>query len=103
MAIPLDTPSPGRKQVDKPKTALQSHVAFFDRDGDGIIWASDTHVLSLCVIAIWTDAFCSVSFAGFRALGFGLIFSVVSAIIIHVSFSYVFFVLTDRQILMCPL
>jgi len=52
MAIPLDTPSPGRKQVDKPKTALQSHVAFFDRDGDGIIWASDTHVLSLCVTAI---------------------------------------------------
>ncbi|RDB21536.1 putative peroxygenase 3 [Hypsizygus marmoreus] len=53
-------------------TALQAHVAFFDPDGDGIIWPLDT-------------------FRGFRDLGFGLILSVLSMFIIHGGFSWVTF------------
>ncbi|KJA21939.1 hypothetical protein HYPSUDRAFT_186846 [Hypholoma sublateritium FD-334 SS-4] len=51
-------------------TALQSHVAFFDRDDDGIIWPLDTYV-------------------GFREIGFGVILSLLSMVIIHSGFSYV--------------
>ncbi|KAF9482357.1 Caleosin-domain-containing protein [Pholiota conissans] len=50
-------------------TALQSHVAFFDRDNDGIIWPLDTYT-------------------GFRAIGFGIFLSLLSMIIIHGGFSY---------------
>ncbi|KAJ7131375.1 Caleosin [Mycena epipterygia] len=53
----------------RPRPALQSHVAFFDADHDGIIWPLDT-------------------FKGFRAIGFGLILSFLSMVIIHSAFSY---------------
>ncbi|KAL1695801.1 Caleosin related protein-domain-containing protein [Schizophyllum commune] len=51
------------------KTALQKHVAFFDRDGDGIIWPQDT-------------------FIGFYTLGYGIILSFISLVVIHGNFAY---------------
>ncbi|KAJ7437441.1 Caleosin related protein-domain-containing protein [Mycena galericulata] len=51
------------------RKSLQSHVAFFDTDNDGIIWPSDTY-------------------KGFRAIGFNPIFALLSMIIIHISFSF---------------
>lgn len=48
---------------------LQQHVLFWDRDSDGIIWPSDT-------------------FAGFRDLGFNLLFSMLAVGIVHSGFSY---------------
>ncbi|KAJ7209414.1 calcium binding protein Caleosin [Mycena rebaudengoi] len=58
------------EKTEKPPTALQSHVAFFDSDNDGVIWPLDT-------------------FKGFRAIGFGIFFSLLSMIVIHSGFSYV--------------
>ncbi|KAF8349281.1 Caleosin [Amanita rubescens] len=72
MTIPKDAvdSAPGAGyEAGKENTALQSHVAFFDRDKDGIIWPSDTYI-------------------GFRRLGFGIIISLLAVILIHSSFSY---------------
>lgn len=47
MVAPVDSPSPAPGtgfEPGKRNTALQAHVAFFDRDDDGIIWPSDTYV-----------------------------------------------------------
>ena len=52
MVVPVDAtyPAPGKGfDPHKKNTALQSHVAFFDRDGDGVIWPLDTFVLELYV------------------------------------------------------
>ncbi|KAF8742611.1 hypothetical protein AX14_003244 [Amanita brunnescens Koide BX004] len=72
MTIPKDAvnsaPSTGY-EVGKENTALQCHVAFFDRDRDGIIWPRDTYV-------------------GFRRLGFGIIVSFLAVIVIHLGLSY---------------
>ncbi|KAF9449329.1 Caleosin-domain-containing protein [Macrolepiota fuliginosa MF-IS2] len=56
--------TPGQKN-----TALQSHVAFFDRDDDGIIWPSDT-------------------FIGMREVKFNLFWTIVAVLVIHIGFSY---------------
>ncbi|GAB00047.1 uncharacterized protein L969DRAFT_54945 [Mixia osmundae IAM 14324] len=50
-------------------TTLQKHVAFFDGDGDGVIWPLDTY-------------------RGFRACGYGYIISFLAIFIIHSAFSY---------------
>ncbi|KAF8174745.1 Caleosin [Pholiota molesta] len=62
MVAPKD--APGVKN-----TELQSHVAFFDQDNDGIIWPLDTY-------------------SGFRAIGFGIFLSLLSMIVVHSGFSY---------------
>jgi len=51
------------------QTVLQQHCDFFDADGDGIIWPSDT-------------------FRGFRKLGFGVVLSLLAMVVIHVNFAY---------------
>lgn len=48
---------------------LQQHIAFFDRDSDGIIWPLDT-------------------LSGFHRLGYNIIFCVLAVFIIHANFSY---------------
>ncbi|KAF2204461.1 Caleosin-domain-containing protein [Delitschia confertaspora ATCC 74209] len=51
------------------QTVLQQHIDFFDTDRDEIIWPMDT-------------------FWGFYRLGFGIILSFISLVIIHSNFSY---------------
>ncbi|KAJ8518903.1 hypothetical protein ONZ45_g4077 [Pleurotus djamor] len=55
---------------EKPMSALEKHVAFFDKDGDGYVYPVDT-------------------FNGFRELGFKMSFSILSAILIHLLFSWI--------------
>lgn len=50
-------------------TVMQQHVAFFDRDNDGIIFPNDT-------------------FVGFRRLGYNLIISTLAVPIIHGTFAW---------------
>lgn len=50
-------------------TVLQQHCAFFDRNGDGVIYPQETY-------------------QGFRALGYSPTISVLAAIVINGSFSY---------------
>jgi peroxygenase len=51
------------------QTVLQQHCDFFDVDGDGIIWPSDT-------------------FHGFHKLGFGIFLSILAVAVIHLNFAY---------------
>ncbi|KAF8445353.1 Caleosin related protein-domain-containing protein, partial [Terfezia claveryi] len=51
------------------ETVLQQHVAFFDRDKDGIIWPQDTYI-------------------GFRRIGFNILVSILAAFIIHLNLSF---------------
>lgn len=53
----------------KDQTVLQQHLAFFDRDSDGVIYPFDTYI-------------------GFHRLGYGILLSLLSVIIIHANFSY---------------
>ncbi|KAF8862579.1 Caleosin-domain-containing protein [Acephala macrosclerotiorum] len=59
----------GRERDYKHQTVLQQHLSYFDRDGDGVIWPKDT-------------------FIGFYRLGYGLILSIISVLIIHPGFSW---------------
>ncbi|KAJ3564720.1 hypothetical protein NP233_g8113 [Leucocoprinus birnbaumii] len=72
MVAPVDgaATAPDTRFTDPRKnSALQNHVAFFDRDGDGIIWPSDT-------------------FYGMREIQFNLFWTIVSVLVIHGGFSY---------------
>ncbi|KAF5548836.1 calcium-binding caleosin [Fusarium mexicanum] len=51
------------------QTVLQQHCDFFDKDHDGVIWPLDT-------------------FRGFYQLGYGIILSFISVVVIHGNFSY---------------
>ncbi|KAF8146513.1 Caleosin [Mycena galopus ATCC 62051] len=61
--------SPNESAPSIPRPALESHVAFFDTDNDGIISPLDT-------------------FKGLRAIGFGIFFSVLFMFAIHSVLSY---------------
>lgn len=50
-------------------SVLHQHCAFWDKDGDGIIWPLDTY-------------------RGFREIGFNVLISFIAIIVIHGSFSY---------------
>ncbi|PSC73727.1 caleosin CLO3-2 isoform B [Micractinium conductrix] len=50
-------------------TVMQQHIAFWDRDNDGMLWPSDTYV-------------------GFRKLGFNVFLSAIAVPIIHGTFSW---------------
>jgi len=54
---------------NKHQTVLQQHLSYFDPDSDGIIWPLDT-------------------FTGFHALGYGILLSLLSVLVIHLNFSY---------------
>ncbi|KAJ7556331.1 hypothetical protein O6H91_05G078700 [Diphasiastrum complanatum] len=62
---PLGTPDHDHKGM----TVLQQHVAFFDRNHDGVIYPWETY-------------------AGFRAMGFNPLVSFLSMLFINISFSY---------------
>ncbi|KAH8894166.1 Caleosin-domain-containing protein [Thozetella sp. PMI_491] len=66
---PDGTTTGGWAEHHKHQTVLQQHCAFFDTDGDGIIWPSDT-------------------FRGFSRLGFSIFLALLSTIIIHANFAY---------------
>ncbi|PHH91567.1 hypothetical protein CDD83_11161 [Cordyceps sp. RAO-2017] len=53
----------------KHQSALQQHLDFFDRDHDGIVWPADTYHT-------------------FRAIGFGIPFSLFSVVAIHGAMAY---------------
>ncbi|KAF7785177.1 hypothetical protein Agabi119p4_1342 [Agaricus bisporus var. burnettii] len=72
MGAPADgcSTAPGYAPGANSNTALQNHVAFFDRDSDGIIWPTDT-------------------FYGLREIKFNIFWTIVAVIVIHGGFSYV--------------
>ncbi|KAI8965058.1 Caleosin-domain-containing protein [Daldinia sp. FL1419] len=68
-----DHPSPANGDARKPSlkdasSTLQQHIAFFDRDNDGVIWPMDVY-------------------NGFRDLGFCILFSI-GSLLIPLFFSY---------------
>jgi len=56
-------------QSDTKKSDLQKHVEFFDTDGDGVIWLSDTT-------------------RGLHKLGFPFLFAAVFSVVIHLGFTW---------------
>jgi len=67
--VPQGTTQNGWAKQHSHQTVLQQHCDFFDRDHDSILWPQDT-------------------FIGFYRLGFGIILSLFSMILIHANFSY---------------
>ncbi|KAJ7779000.1 Caleosin [Mycena metata] len=58
-----------QNSFDGHRNGLQSHVAFFDQDNDGLIYPLDTY-------------------NGFREIGFGMIISLLAMFFIHIAFSW---------------
>lgn len=85
MGLPRNALSeaPAENGTERP-TELQSHVAFFDRDGDGVIWPIDTYVPRLGLASLIPKMY---SFRGLRAIGFNFLFALFSMIVIHGGFS----------------
>ncbi|KNG46289.1 caleosin domain-containing protein [Stemphylium lycopersici] len=68
-ATPRGSTQDNWAQAHAHQTVLQQHCDFFDRDGDGVLWPSDT-------------------FTGFYRLGLGFLFSAFAVLVIHINFSY---------------
>jgi peroxygenase len=68
-AVDADHPSGTVGYDNKGYSVLQQHCAFFDRNGDGIIYPWETYL-------------------GFRAIGFNIIISFLAMVIINGAFSY---------------
>ncbi|KZT72096.1 Caleosin-domain-containing protein [Daedalea quercina L-15889] len=66
---PHGTQSSGWADKHSGQTVLQQHCAYFDPDGDSIIWPHDTY-------------------RGFRNLGFNVFMTLFSVFMIHFNFSY---------------
>lgn len=66
---PNGTTENGYASRNAHQTVLQQHCAFFDPSGSGVLWPHNT-------------------FVGFYRLGFGILLSFLSVIIIHSNFSY---------------
>lgn len=93
MVAPVDGPSPAPRtgfDAGRGNTALQSHVAFFDQDNDGVIWPSDTWVKGYqCQpftprLTPWPF----YRYSGFRDLKFNIVFAFVAMCLIHGAFSW---------------
>lgn len=69
-AVDADHPNGSVDHDTQGYSVLQQHCAFFDRNGDGVIYPWET-------------------FAGFRAIGFSLFISFLGSVIINGAFSYV--------------
>jgi len=63
MVVPL-TPLHDAPYPSSDPTPLQTHLAFFDKDDDGIIWPTDTY-------------------DGFRSLGYGILLCFMVTVAIH--------------------
>ncbi|PON47774.1 Caleosin-related, partial [Trema orientale] len=64
----MDTEQQGMKFVPSEQNVLQKHVAFFDRNHDGVVYPWET-------------------FQGFRAIGCGIALSTFAAIFINMGLS----------------
>jgi len=78
-------------------TVLQQHCAFFDQDGNGIIYPWETYLGKNFEFQQFWSLYCLIQsfsiidrkkFSGIRALGFNLIVSVIIAIGINVAMGY---------------
>ena len=70
-AVTVESPggTAGWAEHHSQQTVLQQHCAFFDTDGDGIVWPHDT-------------------FLGLRKLGFNVVLSITVTALTHALFSY---------------
>ncbi|EPT05018.1 hypothetical protein FOMPIDRAFT_1112850 [Fomitopsis schrenkii] len=69
LECPYGTQDSGWAENHSNQTVLQQHCAYFDPDGDGVVWPHNTY-------------------HAFRNLGFNLLMTLFSVFIIHFNFSY---------------
>ncbi|CDZ97068.1 EF-hand domain pair [Phaffia rhodozyma] len=71
IAVSTEMPdgTPGWREKHSHQSVMEQHCLFWDRDGDGVIWMTDT-------------------FRGFRQLGYNLIMSFLGMMIINPGFSF---------------